>query len=69
MHTEILQQIWKQQEDSAMLLASNKQQHKEITEQKDTNRRDKTHRKRHQRRTKTRRRKETQKGRIKLKKQ
>jgi hypothetical protein len=36
MHTEILQQIWKQQEDSALLLASDKQQHNEITKNRKT---------------------------------
>ncbi len=36
LHTKFLLQIWKQQEDSAMLLASNKQQHKEITKNRKT---------------------------------
>jgi hypothetical protein len=35
LHNEILLQIWKQQEDSAMLLARNKQ-HKEITKNRKT---------------------------------
>jgi hypothetical protein len=49
LHTKFLLQIQKQWEDPAMLLASNKQQHKQITE----NRIDKTHRKGQQVRKKT----------------
>jgi hypothetical protein len=41
LHTEFVLQIWKQQENSAMLLASNKQPHKKKTQQN----RLKTHRK------------------------
>jgi hypothetical protein len=33
LHTEFVLQIWKQQENSAMLLASNKQPHKKKTKQ------------------------------------
>jgi hypothetical protein len=36
LHTKFLLQIWKQWQDSAMLLASNKQQHKEITKNRKT---------------------------------
>jgi hypothetical protein len=60
LHNEILLQIWTQQEDSAMLLASNKQ-HKEITKRERHNRIDKTHRKGQQGRTKTKERKSKRK--------
>jgi hypothetical protein len=53
MHTMFLLQIRKQREDSAMLLTSNKQHHKEIQKTEKQNRIDKTHRKGQQGRTKT----------------
>jgi len=54
LHTEFPLQIQKQREDSAMLLASNKQHHKEIPKKKEKhNGIDKTHRKGQQGRTKT----------------
>jgi hypothetical protein len=36
LHTEFLLQIWKQQEDSTVLLARNKQHHKEKNTEKDS---------------------------------
>jgi hypothetical protein len=54
LHTKFLLQFLKQWEDSTMLLASNKQQHKRASKkQKNKRRKDKLHRKGQQRRTKT----------------